>query len=81
MADVYQLQKELNKPLTNISDAELMQMKSDIPMQVHQINKISKKYESILQMPIKKVDHLKDIGQSNKEIQIFLPICHQRRHR
>ena len=44
-----------------MSNAELLQMKSDLPIQVEQLNNISKKYESILQIPIQKAETLKDI--------------------
>ena len=69
---IMELQKEFNKPLTNISDVELMQMKSDLPMQVDQLNKISKKYEAILQMPIKKADFLKDIADIGQRYEQLL---------
>ena len=49
----------------NISDDELMQIKSDFSMNVEQLNKISKKYESILQMPIKKANLLLVKGMRN----------------
>jgi len=58
---IMDLQKEFDKPLKDLSGAELLQMKSDFPTQISQLNNISKKYESILQMPIQKAELLQDV--------------------
>ncbi|XP_066924259.1 uncharacterized protein [Clytia hemisphaerica] len=58
---IRELQKDFDKPIHDLSDAELIQLKSDLPMQIDQVNKIAKKYESILQQPIHKAELLQDI--------------------
>ena len=68
---IIELQKEFDKSFDDLSDAELLQMKSDLPMQIDQLNKISKKYESILQIPIQKAETLKDskyIGENYENL-------------
>ena len=63
---INELQKEFDKSVNDVSDAELLQMKSDLPTQIDQLNKISKKYESILKVPIQKAEtllNITDIGQ------------------
>ena len=69
---ITELQKIFNKELENLTNAELIELKSDILTQNDLLNKISKKYESILQSPLRKADMLHDVQDIGKRYENLL---------
>ena len=68
---INELQRDFDKPINEMSDSELIQCKKDLPMKNGQINKISQKYEVILQTPIQNTEMLmeiKEVGQKYEHL-------------
>ena len=69
---INELQKDFDKSITDMTNAELIQSKKDLPTKIDQIHKISQKYETILQTPITKSEILMGVQEIGKKYEHLL---------